>query len=133
MNQKEKTTEPSKGPGDVSDQKEKVHEPSKGPGGVSEYAQTHLSDKKRISPEEDWMWEFEDGFLNPFIDIGVNIVDRATIMRLTAADSGQQGSAYNPIAVKKIEMDSLKGKADLFIEILICFKWVRKQGQAPFC
>jgi hypothetical protein len=91
----------------------------KGPGGASAYGQTHISDRARTSPGEAWMWRFEEGFLGPFLDIGAKIIDRATIMRLTAAASGRQGSAYDPIAVKKIEMDSLTGKADLFIEILI--------------
>jgi len=105
--------------GEFSSQKGEASESFKGPGGVAAYGQTHLSDRRRTSPEENWMWGFEEGFLGPFLEIGAKIVDRATIIRLTAADSGQQGSAYNPIAVKKVEMDSLKGKADLFIEILI--------------
>lgn len=90
-----------------------------GPGGESLYTQTHVENPGRTSPGESWMWEFENGFLQPFLDISANIVDRATIMRLTAASSGGQGSAYQPIAVKKVEMDALTGKADLFIEILI--------------
>lgn len=93
--------------------------PFKGPGGVAAYEQTHMGESRRSSPEEGWMWRFEEGFLGPFLDVGAKVVDRATIMRLTAAASGRQGSAYDPIAVKKIEMDSLTGKADLFLEVLI--------------
>lgn len=91
-----------------------------GPGGVSAYKQRHVEDRGRRAPaDEGWMWAFEDGFLGAFLDAGARMVDRATIMRLAAADSGRQGSAHDPIAVKKIEMDALRGKADLFIEILI--------------
>lgn len=90
-----------------------------GPGGVSVYGQTHLEEGRRLSPNESWMWRFEDGFLDPFLNIGTNIVDRAAIMRLAAAESGKQGSAYEPITVKKIEMSALIDSADLYVEILI--------------
>lgn len=88
-------------------------------GGVSAYSQRHLDSPSRLSPGEGWMWEFEDGFLQPFLEISANVLDRATIMRLAAQQSGRQGSAYDPIAVKKIEMDALTGKADLLIELLV--------------
>jgi len=96
-----------------------VTETFTGPGGAAVYGQTHMENPERSSPGESWMWRFEDGFLAPFLETGTKIVDRATIMRLTAAQSGTQGSAYAPMAVKKIEMDALTDKADLFIEILI--------------
>jgi len=105
--------------GELTRQDGETTETFKGPGGASSYYQTHSKSAERESPDESWMWQFEEGFLEPFLSIGANIVDRATIMRLTAAQSGQQGNAYNPMAVKKIEMDSLRGKADLFVEILI--------------
>jgi hypothetical protein len=90
-----------------------------GPGGAGVYRQSHLQDARRSSPGEAWMWRFEEGFIRPFLEARALVVDRATILRLTAAASGRQGSAWNPMAVKKIEMDSLKGNADLFLEILI--------------
>ncbi len=106
--------------GNYSYQDENRSESVEGPAGVSVYGQQHVETTGRYHPGgEEWMWRFEDGFLGPFIDARARVVDRATIMRLTAAASGQQGSAYDPIAVKKIEMDALTGKADLFIEILI--------------
>jgi hypothetical protein len=105
--------------GEITSETEKRTDTFKGPGGVSVYQQTHNADQERRSPGESWMWSFEEGFLNPFLKTGTRIVDRATIMRLAASESGQQGSAYAPIAVKAIEMDALKGKADIFIEILI--------------
>ena len=40
-------------------------------------------------------------------------------MRLAAAKSGKQGSAYSPIAVKKVEMTALIDHGGLFVEILI--------------
>jgi len=65
------------------------------------------------------MWAFEDGFLQPLTDANVKIVDRATIMRLVAADEQDKGGALAPLAVKQIEVDALRGYADIFIELLI--------------
>ena len=74
---------------------------------------------KRLSPHETWMWQVEDAFTYPLLSQQVRLVDRATIMRLAAADSGQQGSDVNPIAVKKVEIQALRKHADVFIEILV--------------
>lgn len=88
-------------------------------GGISGYSQQRADSGARLNPDERWMWAFEDGFIQPFLQSGAKMVDRATIVRLAAASSGQQGSAYAPISVKKVEMDALKGYADIFVEILI--------------
>lgn len=88
-------------------------------GGISGSSQQQAESGARPSPNERWMWAFEDGFIQPFLQSGAKTVDRATIVRLAAASPGQQDSAYAPIAVKKVEMDALKGYADIFVEILI--------------
>lgn len=88
-------------------------------GGISGYSQQQAESGARPSPNERWMWAFEDGFIQPFLQSGAKMVDRATIVRLAAASSGQQGSAYAPISVKKVEMNALKGYADIFVEILV--------------
>ncbi len=88
-------------------------------GGISGYSQQQAASGARPSPNERWMWAFEDGFIQPFLQSGAKMVDRATIVRLASASSGQQGSAYAPISVKKVEMDALKGYADIFVEILV--------------
>ncbi|MDM8541851.1 hypothetical protein QUF90_12255 [Desulfococcaceae bacterium HSG9] len=90
-----------------------------GTGGLSAYHQTHLENPNRNPMGESWMWRFEDGFLAPLLEVSTKVVDRATIMRLTASASNQQGSAHDLMAVKKIEMDSLTGKADYLVEILV--------------
>jgi hypothetical protein len=88
-------------------------------GGVAIGSQYYQEEPGRVDPGEGWMWRFEDGFLEPFLANGVNVVDRATIMRLAAAEYGRQGNAHDPVSVKQIEVQALKDKADLFIEILI--------------
>jgi hypothetical protein len=88
-------------------------------GGLTAHTQKHVDSATRMSPNERWMWAFEDGFIQPLLGSGAKMVDRATIMRLVAASSGQQGNAHALLAVKKIEMDALKKHADVFVEILI--------------
>lgn len=86
---------------------------------ISGYSQQHADSGARHSPNERWMWAFEDGFIQPLLQSGAKMVDRATIVRLAAASSEKQGSAYTPMSVKQVEMDALKGYADIFVEILI--------------
>ncbi|MBN2563885.1 MAG: hypothetical protein JXQ75_23465 [Phycisphaerae bacterium] len=73
------------------------------------------TDPQRAQPAEAWMWDFENGFLQPFLGAGASVVDRAVIVRLMAAaqESPQTEQA------KKIEMDALSEKADIIAEILV--------------
>jgi hypothetical protein len=84
------------------------------------YVQKHTGvGGDRSGPEEAWMWSFEDGFLAPLLESGAQLVDRTTTMRLVAAGSGKAGSATDLTSVKQVEMDALKGSADMFVEILV--------------
>jgi len=73
----------------------------------------------RPSPREYWMWAFEDGFTKPFVESDATLIDRATILRLTAAKEQGSLGTLRPLAAKKIEMDALTGYADVFVEVLI--------------
>ena len=89
-------------------------------GDTSTYSQTHLENNTaRPEPGEKWMWSFEDGFIRTFLSAKAKLIDRTTILRLSASKSGKQGDAHNLMAVKKIEMDALSDHADIFVEILI--------------
>ncbi len=72
----------------------------------------------RQGPGERWMWAFEEGFTRPFLDSGTRIVDRASILRLAAATERDR-NPHGAVEVKTVEMNALKGYADIFIEILI--------------
>lgn len=72
----------------------------------------------RPSPDEQWMWAFEDGFIQPLLDAKVKVVDRATIVRLAAAKEGRRTDVPS-VAPKTIEVNALKDSADLFVEILV--------------
>ena len=67
------------------------------------------SDGGRNSPAEGWMWRFEQGFIQPFLETSCSVVDRATIVRLSAARSARTGVEYTGIAAKKVEMDARPG------------------------
>ena len=95
-----------------------------GPGAV--YTQTHVDPTSRQAPPEDWMWQFEESFLREFLEANTILVDRATILRLVAADSGKQGDPHNLLSVKTVEMKALQEKADMFMELL-----VRRNPTAP--
>src|SRR5882672_7637022 len=43
------------------------------------------AEARRASPGEPWEWEFQNGFLDPFMRAGARIMDRTAILRLTAA------------------------------------------------
>lgn len=89
----------------------------KGP--VSRYEQKHLGlGGDRGQTAETDMWVIENEFSQPLLQSGAILIDRATILRLTASKRGED-NAYEPVAVKKIEMDALLNKADIFIEILL--------------
>ncbi len=80
---------------------------------------TRFGDKgSRFSTSSDWKWRFENRLTEGFLSSGVKLVDRATIMRLVAADVDDAKDSSGLLSVKKIEMDALKDYADIFIEIL---------------
>jgi len=66
-----------------------------------------------------WAWQFEDHLMNDLLSSGVKLVDRATIMRLVASKVDSSKDSTGLLSVKKIEMDALKGYADIFVEVLI--------------
>jgi hypothetical protein len=72
----------------------------------------------RNNSGEAYLWEFEAGFMQPFLNAGVNLVDRATILRLLSKNS-DQGIANEVIETKKNEMNALLTYADIYIELLI--------------
>ncbi len=59
------------------------------------------------------MWRFEQGFSDPFVRAGAKLVDRNTIMRITADKSPQVGDK------QRVEASALRGLADVFVEVLM--------------
>lgn len=72
----------------------------------------------RNNTSESYLWSFEDGFMQPFLQAGANLVDRATIMRLVS-QKADQGLKSDAIETKKTEMSALLDYADVYVEILI--------------
>jgi hypothetical protein len=77
-------------------------------------------DPRRPAPTELWGFEFENGFLDPLLRAGANVVDRATILRLTAAKT--TGTGVGTVGMpdeQTLEIRALQGYADLLVEILV--------------
>ena len=81
-------------------------------------SQQYIEEEKRQGPGERWMWAFEEGVLEPFLQAKANVIDRPTILRLAAAKSDEDGD-IRPIAPKQIELDALRDHADILIELLV--------------
>ena len=67
----------------------------------------------RQSPEEAWIWAFEEGFSQALLAEQVRVVDRAIILRLSAFTAGPSAS------LPAIEIEALKSYADILVELLI--------------
>ncbi len=83
--------------------------------------QRRVQDQRRVEAGESFEWEFQDGFLAPFLDAGAQIVDRTAMMRLTGADMEGTGERI-------VEMRALQGKADYLMEILVAANWRSTTG-----
>jgi hypothetical protein len=70
------------------------------------------TERSRMQPSENWEWEFQDGFLSPFLEAGATVVDRTAILRITGAN--QRG-----VDDLTIETRSLQGMADYLVEVLV--------------
>lgn len=90
-----------------------------------------MVDKPRQGPAQEsaWMWDFQDGFMNAFLEAGANLVDRSVITRLQGAEA-LRGKNESSVSEQVIEMDALKGYADIFIELLISPK--RSSSKSPY-
>ena len=70
------------------------------------------SDYTRKQPAETWEWEFQDGFLSPFLQANAIMVDRTAIMRI-------MGAGAEEIEPRTVEIMALQGMADLLVEVLV--------------
>lgn len=81
---------------------------------ASQGAETVAAPQRSTTLSERDLWQVETEFNRKLLDAGVVLVDRATIMRLTAGAAGQPAAN-----AQAIEMSALVGKADLFLEVLL--------------
>lgn len=92
-------------------------------GNITGSVQDRADEGNRLQPAEHWAWRLEDALTQPLLDAGVKLIDRALMMRLTANEAAP--SPGQAIHFKTIEMNALKGKADILVEVLI------SSGQDP--
>jgi hypothetical protein len=73
--------------------------------------QYRTGNDQRPQFSESREWQFQDGFLGPFLKAGAYVVDRAAIVRLTGVNAGGMNG-------KAIETKAISGMADILIEVL---------------
>lgn len=64
-------------------------------------------------------FRFQSGFLRPLIEAGATVIDRAAIMRLTAAEQALAEPARSIEDRQFVETSALMGRADLLIQIAV--------------
>ena len=107
--------------GGVIDETTKKHR-DKSIAASGEFSISHqnlLEESNRSPAGENWGWAFEDGFSKPFLEAGTKLIDRPTMMRLTAAEMLKNEDHQHQLSVRQVEMTALKGYADLLIEVLV--------------
>ncbi|MDO8606578.1 MAG: hypothetical protein Q7R40_08585 [Phaeospirillum sp.] len=70
------------------------------------------TESTRGQPAETWEWEFQDGFLAPFLQADAIVVDRTAIMRI-------MGAGAEEIEPRTVEVMALQNMADLLVEVLV--------------
>ncbi len=111
------------GEGSVSQSRETAstfrEETVSGPVAITEQQRLGLGGG-RVNPRDEVLWPFEDGFMQPFLQAGATLIDRSTVMRLVALkDAEGKTNDYDPVPLKRVEMNALKNHADIFVELLI--------------
>ncbi|RAU21523.1 hypothetical protein CU669_12545 [Paramagnetospirillum kuznetsovii] len=72
----------------------------------------NADEQARQSRPETWEWEFQDGFLTPFLTADALVVDRTAIMRI-------MGAGGEDIDPRTVEIMALQNMADLLVEVLV--------------
>ncbi len=77
--------------------------------------------RSQINFPQQWIWQFEQGFVQHFENLRVRLIDINTAKRLTASAQmdSQSGLSGMVGSLKKNEIDALSGYADYYIELVI--------------
>ncbi|WP_096700281.1 hypothetical protein [Magnetospirillum sp. 15-1] len=67
---------------------------------------------ERPARGETWEWEFQDGFLAPFLQADASVVDRTMITRI-------MGAGAEEIDPKTVEVMAMQTMADVMVEVLV--------------
>lgn len=67
---------------------------------------------ERPARDETWEWEFQDGFLAPFLQADAQMVDRTMITRI-------MGAGAEEIDPKTVEVMAMQTMADVMVEVLV--------------
>lgn len=96
----------------------------------SDYTETRIEQEKRFGMYEHASFGFNSAFTTSMLKVPVQLIDRATIMRLTQHNQDLKTHIENDSDYQKIEVAALIDHADYFMEILLAddmseeFGWV---------
>jgi hypothetical protein len=82
------------------------------------YTATKGEGEERETGSESWKWQFENAFLQPFLDAKAKIVDRATIIRQLGAEESKEKAAQE-LDKMTLETNALNKYGDIYIEVLV--------------
>jgi len=88
--------------------------------GITE-KQRRISDIQRQRLKEEVLFQFESGFMEPFLNTGAHMIDRAAIMRLTQTAAHRKDKTMERRITpdtQYVEISALTNYADVFAEIL---------------
>lgn len=91
----------------------------KGKGNQAIYEQKYVNSPNRAPLNEKDLWTIENGFIQPFLQSGVHLVDRATIMRIAAEKQTDIDNSDKLVSPKLVEIRSLQEYSDVYIELLV--------------
>ena len=74
--------------------------------------------EERETGSESWKWQFENAFLQPFLDAKAKIVDRATIIRQLGAEESKEKAAQE-LDKMTLETKALNKYGDIYIEVMV--------------
>ncbi|MFK5892125.1 MAG: hypothetical protein QM504_02770 [Pseudomonadota bacterium] len=82
--------------------------------------QRKTSNYPQLNFPQEWIWQFEQGFVQIFERLRVRLVDIRTAKRLTAASAMDSQALTGMVnSLKKNEMDAISKYANYYIELLI--------------
>lgn len=85
---------------------------------AAEYIERKLDKEQRLGMGESRDFEFNAGFMQPFLSSSAKIIDRQAIMRLVERDNARDAGSEMIADYQKVETDALIGYADYLAEIV---------------
>ncbi|MFK5986574.1 MAG: hypothetical protein QM479_14285 [Pseudomonadota bacterium] len=79
------------------------------------------NNNRQVNFPQQWIWQFEQGFVEIFESLGVRLIDLNTAKRLTASSQMDTSPGLSGMvgSLKKNEIDAISNYANYYIELVI--------------